>query len=99
MGNHNKSLQLSPQGPSGTVDVVLSTQQGAADAAGQLNSMLDGFSLVVRLLDRRKILGEEDWLYTGSAAGIKDGEMELRLDGFGFALLRNYLACLGKRAI
>jgi hypothetical protein len=43
----NKSLQLSPQMPCGTVDAVLSIQQGAADAAGQLNSMLgllkDGF--------------------------------------------------------
>jgi len=36
----NESLQLSPQGPSGTVDAVLLIQEGAADAAGQLNSML-----------------------------------------------------------
>ena len=52
--------------------------------------MLDGFSLAGRMLDRRKIFGgEEDWIGTGSAAAIKDGETELRLHGFGFALLRN----------
>ena len=38
--DHNKSLQLSPQRPPAIVDAVLSIQQGAADAAGQLNSML-----------------------------------------------------------
>jgi len=61
--------------------------------------MLDGFSLAGRMLDRRKISGEKDWLCTGSAAAINDGEMELRLDGSGFALLKNCLACLEQRAI
>jgi hypothetical protein len=42
---HNKSLQLSPQRPPVTVDAVLSIQQGAADAAGQLNSMLGGMDI------------------------------------------------------
>jgi hypothetical protein len=59
--------------------------------------MLDGFSLAGRMLDRRKIFGgEEDWIGTGSAAAINDGEMELRLDGFGFALLRIALLVWGK---
>ena len=51
--------------------------------------MLDGLSLAGRMLNRRKTLGgEEDYFCTGSAAAIKDREMALRLDDFGFALLR-----------
>ena len=59
--------------------------------------MLDGFSSAGRMLDGRKTFrGEEDRFGTGSVAASNDGEMELRLDGFGFALLRNHSACLGK---
>jgi hypothetical protein len=40
-GRHNLSLQLSPKRSPGTANAVLSIQQGAPDAAGQLNSMLE----------------------------------------------------------
>ena len=40
----NKSLQLSPRRPPGAVDAILNSMQCRADAAGQLNSMLDGCS-------------------------------------------------------
>jgi hypothetical protein len=44
---HNKSLQLSPKRPPGSVNADWQFQVGWVDAAGQLNSMLCGFRMPV----------------------------------------------------